>query len=75
VAEYPNASHAFDNPLGPVPPAAIVNGQSVRHCVIREEPAGLLINAIDVKQIGRELNVRYVLEGSMRWNARSQCRW
>jgi dienelactone hydrolase len=45
VTEYPNASHAFDNPLGPVPPAAIVNGQSVRHCIIREEPAGLLINA------------------------------
>ena len=45
MTEYPNASHAFDNPLGPVPPAEIVNGQSVRHCVICEEHAGSLINA------------------------------
>jgi dienelactone hydrolase len=45
LTEYPNAPHAFDNLLGPVPPAAIVGGQSVRHCVIREEPLGLLINA------------------------------
>ena len=45
VTEYPTASHAFDNPLGPVPPAAVAGGQSVRHCTIREQPAGLLINA------------------------------
>ena len=45
VTEYPNASHAFDNPLGPVPAAAVANGQTVRHCQIREEPAGSLINA------------------------------
>src|SRR5262249_47658597 len=45
LTEYPNASHAFDNPLGPVPAAVAANGQTVRHCVIREEPAGLLINA------------------------------
>jgi dienelactone hydrolase len=45
VTEYPTASHAFDNPLGPVPPAVVAGGQSVRHCTIREEPAGLLINA------------------------------
>jgi dienelactone hydrolase len=45
LTEYPNAPHAFDNPLGPVPPAAIAGGQSVRHCMIREEPVGLLINA------------------------------
>jgi dienelactone hydrolase len=45
VTEYPTASHAFDNPLGRVPPAVIVGGQSVRHCTIREEPVGLLINA------------------------------
>ena len=31
--------------LGPVPPAAIVNGQSVSHCIIREKFACLLINA------------------------------
>jgi dienelactone hydrolase len=45
LTEYPNAPHAFDNPLGPVPAAAIAGGQSVRHCVIREEPVGLLIDA------------------------------
>ncbi len=45
LTEYPTASHAFDNPLGPVPPAAVAGGQSVRNCTIREEPAGLLINA------------------------------
>jgi dienelactone hydrolase len=45
VTEYPTASHAFDNPLGPVPHAVVAGGQSVRHCTIREEPAGLLINA------------------------------
>jgi dienelactone hydrolase len=45
LTEYPNAPHAFDNPLGPVPAAVVSNGQTVRHCVIREEPAGLLINA------------------------------
>jgi len=45
VTEYAPASHAFDNPLGPVPPALVTGGQSVRHCTIREEPAGVLINA------------------------------
>jgi dienelactone hydrolase len=44
LTEYPDAPHAFDNPLGPVPAAVVTNGQTVRHCVIREEPAGLLIN-------------------------------
>jgi dienelactone hydrolase len=45
VTEYPTASHAFDNPLGPVPAAVVAGGQSVRHCAIREEPVGLLIDA------------------------------
>jgi dienelactone hydrolase len=45
VTEYPSASHAFDNPLGPVPPAVVAGAQSVRHCSIREEPPGVLINA------------------------------
>jgi dienelactone hydrolase len=42
---YPNASHGFDNPLGSVTPAEVKNGQTVRHCSIREEPEGTLINA------------------------------
>jgi dienelactone hydrolase len=45
LTEYPDASHAFDNPLGPMSAAVVTNGQTVRHCMIREEPAGLLINA------------------------------
>ncbi len=45
LTEYPSAQHAFDNPLGPVPAAVNANAQSVRHCVIREESAGLLVNA------------------------------
>jgi dienelactone hydrolase len=44
LKEYPNASHAFDNPLGAVPAAASPKSQTVRHCVIREEPEGTLIN-------------------------------
>ena len=42
---FPTASHAFDNPLGSVPPAEVKGGQTVRHCSIREEPEGSLINA------------------------------
>jgi len=44
VTEYPNAPHAFDIPLLP-PTLVVTGGQTVRHCVIREEPAGLLIDA------------------------------
>jgi dienelactone hydrolase len=44
VTEFPNAPHAFDVPLLP-PTLVVAGGQTVRHCVIREEPAGLLINA------------------------------
>jgi dienelactone hydrolase len=44
ITEYPTASHAFDNPLGAVPPALIAKAQTVRHCAIREEPAGQLIS-------------------------------
>jgi dienelactone hydrolase len=45
LTEYSTASHAFDNPLGAVPPAAVAGGQTVRHCTIHEEPIGLLVNA------------------------------
>jgi len=43
--EYPNASHAFDVPLGSLKPAVMQGGQTVRNCTIREEPVGQLINA------------------------------
>src|SRR5260370_13784927 len=44
VTEYPNASHAFDNPL--LPQSAIVSAkaETVRNCKIPEGPEGLLIN-------------------------------
>ncbi len=45
VTVFPTASHAFDNPLGAVPPAEVKGGQTVRHCSIREEPEGTLVNA------------------------------
>jgi len=45
LTEYPNAQHAFDNPLGSAAPAVARNSQTVRKCRIREESAGLLVNA------------------------------
>jgi dienelactone hydrolase len=44
VTEYPNAAHAFDNPLGAQPAKEQPTFQSVRNCKIREEAEGLLIN-------------------------------
>jgi len=49
LTEYPNASHAFDNPLGAQPAMLRPRFQSVRNCKIQEEADGLLIN-IDTKQ-------------------------
>jgi dienelactone hydrolase len=45
LTEYPNAPHGFDNPLGSPTPTVARNSQTVRHCVIREEPMGQLVNA------------------------------
>ena len=45
LTEYPNASHAFDNPLGAQPAAVSPKAESVRNCRIREEAGGVLINA------------------------------
>jgi dienelactone hydrolase len=44
VVEYRDASHAFDNPLGPRPAAMSVESQSMRNCRIREHSEGDLIN-------------------------------
>lgn len=46
LTEYPNVWHAFDNPLGSTTPYIAKGGQTVRHCSIREEPEGLLINTV-----------------------------
>jgi dienelactone hydrolase len=45
LTEYPNAPHSFDNPLNPQPARVSANSQTVRNCVIQEEPVGTLINA------------------------------
>lgn len=45
LIEYPNAQHVFDNPTSGPAPIVVKDGQTVRHCVIKEEPVGLLINA------------------------------
>jgi dienelactone hydrolase len=44
VTEYPNASHAFDNPLGAQPAMVRPGFQSMRNCKIQEGADGLLIN-------------------------------
>lgn len=49
LTEFPNASHAFDNPFGAQPAAMQDRYQSVRNCKIEEEAEGLLINT-DTKQ-------------------------
>src|SRR6516165_535477 len=49
LTEYPNASHAFDNPLGAQPAMLRPDFQSARNCKIQEEADGLLVNT-DTKQ-------------------------
>lgn len=44
LIEYPNAQHVFDNPLFATTTVS-KDAQTVRHCTIREDPAGQLINA------------------------------
>jgi dienelactone hydrolase len=49
LTEYPNASHAFDNPLGAQPAAVSPTFESARNCKIREEADGIVIN-VETKQ-------------------------
>jgi dienelactone hydrolase len=49
LTEYPNASHAFDNPLGARPAAVSPKSESVRNCRIEEEPGGVLVD-LETKQ-------------------------
>jgi len=44
LTEYPNVSHAFDNPLYGPRQNAFKGAQTVGHCSIREEAIGQLIN-------------------------------
>jgi dienelactone hydrolase len=45
LTKYPKGQHAFDNPLAGLTPTVMKNAQTVRRCVIREEPLGELTNA------------------------------
>ncbi|HEY7384282.1 MAG TPA: dienelactone hydrolase family protein [Beijerinckiaceae bacterium] len=45
LTEYPNAPHGFDNPLASTTPSPSRNAQTVRRCVIQEDPLGQLVNA------------------------------
>jgi dienelactone hydrolase len=44
LSEYPNAQHGFDSPL--LAPIFRPDGQTLRHCVIQEQSAGRLVNAV-----------------------------
>ena len=44
LTEYPNVWHAFDNPLGNGKPFIAKKAQTVRDCVIKEGPEGVLID-------------------------------
>jgi len=45
LTEYPDAHHAYDNPLGPKTPTVAKGSQSKRACTLKEEPRGVIINA------------------------------
>jgi dienelactone hydrolase len=45
LTEYPNAQHAFDNPIGSATPIPAKDNQSVRDCKIQEQDTGKLVNA------------------------------
>jgi dienelactone hydrolase len=46
LTEFPNVWHQFDNPLGNAKPTADAASQTTRNCRIKEEPMGVLINAV-----------------------------
>jgi dienelactone hydrolase len=45
LTEYPDAHHAYDNPLGAKTPTVSKGSQSVRACKLKEEPLGTIVNA------------------------------
>ena len=46
LSEYANAHHAFDYALVPTTPVALPRAQTFRRCMLREEPAGEIINEV-----------------------------
>jgi len=45
LTEYPDAHHAFDNPLLKEGPQPAPTAQTTRRCTMKEEPVGLILNA------------------------------
>jgi len=46
LSEYANAHHVFDYALVPTTPVALPRAQTFRRCVLREGPAGEIINEV-----------------------------
>jgi dienelactone hydrolase len=44
LIEYPDAHHAYDNPLGAKTPTIAKGSQSTRACTLKEEANGVLVN-------------------------------
>jgi dienelactone hydrolase len=44
LTEYPDAHHAYDNPLGPKVPTVAKGSQTTRACTLKEEQPGRIIN-------------------------------
>jgi len=45
LTEYPDAQHVFDNPLLKQTPVAFPTWQTTRHCTLKEDSPGRIINA------------------------------
>jgi dienelactone hydrolase len=45
LTEYPNAQHGFDGPITPGSFVVAKDNQTVRNCTLREEAAGVIVNA------------------------------
>ena len=46
LTEFPDAHHAFDNPVLKEGPQSAPDSQTTRRCTLKEEPAGTIINAM-----------------------------
>src|SRR5262245_11327844 len=46
LTEFPDAHHAFDNPVLKEAPQLAPDSQTTRRCTLKEEPAGTIINAM-----------------------------
>jgi dienelactone hydrolase len=46
LTEFPDAHHAFDNPVLNEGPQSAPQSQTTRRCTLKEEPAGTIINAV-----------------------------